>query len=90
MKQSLRELTTIKQQAAGLTERMDDAYIIMHQQQLFLEALDNKDPKLNIIITGVSESVDELGSTDQEKISKVMEATGCDAAAQQRGWVTQT
>ncbi|KAK8376614.1 hypothetical protein O3P69_009908 [Scylla paramamosain] len=76
MKQSLREVTAIKQQVADLSESMDDAYKIIHQQQLFLEALDNKDRKLNIILTAVSESADELGSTDEEKIGKVMEATG--------------
>lgn len=89
MKQSQRELTSIKYQVADLTERMDDAYKIIHQQQLFLDALDKKDRKLNIIITGVSESADELGSTDEEKISKVMEATGCEAASEGRGWVAQ-
>lgn len=89
MKQSLREVTAIKQQVADLSERMDDAYKIIHQQQLFLEALDNKDRKLNIILTGVSESADELGSTDEEKIGKVMEATGCEAAADRDRWVTR-
>ncbi|KAK3886208.1 hypothetical protein Pcinc_009627 [Petrolisthes cinctipes] len=87
MKQSLRELTTTKQQVANLSERMNDAYKIIHKLQLFLEALDNKDRKLNLILTGVSESADELGCTDEEKISKVMEATECDAAADRGGWV---
>ncbi|KAK3871110.1 hypothetical protein Pcinc_023756 [Petrolisthes cinctipes] len=85
MKQSLRELTTTKQQVANLSERMDDAYKIIHQQQLVLEVLDNKDRKLNLILTGVSESADELGSTDEEKISKVIEAT----ARRMGGWVTR-
>lgn len=89
MKQSLKEVTAIRQQVTNLSERLDDAYKIIHQQQLFLEALDGKDRKLNLIITGVSESADELGSTDEEKIGKVMEATGCDAATDQRGWVAR-
>ncbi|KAK3858511.1 hypothetical protein Pcinc_035306 [Petrolisthes cinctipes] len=46
MKQSLRELTTTKQHLANLSERMNDAYIIVHQQQLFQVALDNKDCKV--------------------------------------------
>lgn len=71
MKQSQREVTAIKRQVADLSERMDDAYKIIHQQQLFLEALDDKDRKLNIILTGASESADELGSTVEEKISRV-------------------
>lgn len=89
MKQSLRELTAIKEQVATLSGRLDDAYKIIHQQQLFLEVLDNKDRKLNLIVTGVSESADELGSTDEEKIGKVMEATGCDVATDRRGWVAR-
>lgn len=89
MKQSLKELTILKQEVTCLSQRLNDAYKTIHQQQLFLEYLDNKDRKLNLVITGVSESPDELGSTDEEKIGKVMEATGCSAATDRHGWITR-
>lgn len=74
MKQSLGELTTLKRQVECLSEKLDGAYKIIHQQQLFLESLDNKDRKKNLIITGVSEEPDELGNTDDEKIGTILQA----------------
>lgn len=48
-----------------MSERLDDTYEIIHQQQLiFAEVLDNKDRKFNIIVIEVFESAGELGSID--------------------------
>lgn len=52
------------------SERLDDAYKIIHNQQLFLESLGSKERR-NLVITGLSENVDEVGATDNEKKRKV-------------------
>ena len=41
---------------------------------MFLESLDGRDRRHNLIVTGVSEDVNELGNSDTEKISRIMEA----------------
>lgn len=69
VKQTIAEVATLKQEVTRLSENLDDAYKVIHQQQLFLESLDNKDRRHNLIVTGVSEDVDELGNSDAEKIS---------------------
>ena len=67
-------MTTLKHEVKKLSEKVDDAYKIIYQQQMFLETLDNRDRRRNLIITGVSELADENGVTDLEKVQKVLEA----------------
>lgn len=76
MKKILNEVTTLKHEVTKLSEKVDDAYKIIHQQQMFLETLDNRDRRRNLVITGVSENADENGATDVEKVQKVLEAAG--------------
>lgn len=86
VKQSLGEVTALKQQVIRLSDKLDEAYKIIHQQQLFLEILDKKDRKQNIVITGVPEDPDELGNTDNEKIEKVLQAAGCTEVSRRQEW----
>lgn len=37
----------------------------------FLEALDNKERRSNLVITGLTEAADETGTTDNEKVLEV-------------------
>lgn len=76
VKQAIAEVATLKQEVMRLSEKLDDAYKVIHQQQLFLESLDGKDRRLNLIVTGVSEDADGLGNGDDEKISNIMETIG--------------
>ena len=86
VKQSLGELTALKQQVIGLSDKLDEAYKIIHQQQLFLEILDNKGRKHYIIMTGVHEDPDEHGNTDNEKIDKVLQAAGFTEVNRRQEW----
>ena len=56
----------------SLNTRLDDAYKIIHQQNRFLESLDAKERMRNLVIAGVSEDEDGLGTTDGEKIKTVL------------------
>lgn len=77
MKQAIAEVATQQQEVTRLSENLDDAYKVIHQQQLFLESMDNKDRRHSLIVTGVSEDVDELGDSDAEKISNILDEAGC-------------
>lgn len=76
VKQAIAEVATLKQEVMRLSGKLDDAYKVIHQQQLFLESLDGKDRRHNLIVTGVSEDADGLGNGDDEKISNIMETIG--------------
>ena len=60
-----------------LSLRLDSAYEVIHQQQLFFRITRWKGVAKNFIVTEVSEDADELGNSDIEKISKVVEAAEC-------------
>lgn len=76
VKQAIAEVATLKQEVMRLSEKLDNAYKVIHQQQLFLESLDGRDRRHNLIVTGVSEDADGLGNGDDEKISNIMETIG--------------
>lgn len=89
VKQAVAEMALLKQKVNELSERLDDAYQVIHQQQLFLEFLDNKERRRNLIITGVSEAADELGDTDDTKIQKVLEVAGYTGAPDRASWTVR-
>lgn len=86
VKQIVAEMATLKQKVNELSERLDDAYKVIHQQQLFLESLDGKERRCNIVITGLLEAEDELGETDDAKIHKVLEKAGCLETLDRSSW----
>lgn len=86
LKEEIRVLAGIKQKLDQLSEVLDQACSIILQQQLFLESLDSNERKNNPIITGVSEEEDIIGSTDVEKVQKVITATGCQLTTDPASW----
>ena len=70
------ELKDVKQEVNQLSSRLDEAYKVITQQQLFLESMDGKERCRNMLIFGAAEEPDDLGETDMEKVRKVITATG--------------
>lgn len=76
LKEEVKEVVAIKRHVSDLSEKLDEAFRIIERQQLFLESLDYKNRRLNMVITGLSEDADDIGRTDEEKVQKVVESTG--------------
>ncbi|KAK3872355.1 hypothetical protein Pcinc_022572 [Petrolisthes cinctipes] len=73
------------QEVQQLSTRLEDAYKIIHQQQMFLETLDARERRKNLIITGLSEESDEVGG-DDEKVRNVLLAAGHTQAYNTADW----
>lgn len=73
LREEIAEVKDLKQEVQRLSEGLDNAYKIIHNQQLYLETLDNKERRCNLVITGLSEDPDEIGETDNEKVVKVLQ-----------------
>ncbi len=76
MREEVAEIRGLRQEVQTLSVRLDDAYTTIHHQQMFLEYLDGKERRQNIVITGVSENDDDLGSTDRAKVKTVLDTAG--------------
>lgn len=87
-KQVVAELVDVKQKVIYLSEKLEDAFKIIHKQ-LYLESLDNKSPQHNLIITGVSQDEGELGETDDEKVNKVLGATRIREIDSRTRWIVK-
>ena len=77
IKESIRELSAVKEEVKVLSVKLDSAFQIIHQQQIFLESLDNKERRCNLIITGLPEIADGIGSNDPEKLKTVFNKAKC-------------
>ena len=66
----------IKKEVELLTTRLDDAYTIIHGQQLFLESMDSRERRQNIVILGVKEEADVMGTSDDEKVETILNTAG--------------
>lgn len=89
IREDLAVMKEMKKEIESLSTRLDEAYKIIHQQNRFLESLDAKERVRNVVITGVSEGEDDLGSTDGEKIKTVLEAAGYAGPIRTEVWVTK-
>lgn len=89
VREDLAAMKEMKNKIESLNARLDDAYMIIHQQNRFLEYLDAKDRVRNLVITGVSEDDDNLGTTDGEKIKTVFEAAGYAGPIRTEVWATK-
>ena len=69
-----------------MSEGLDNAYKIIHNQQLYLETLDNKERRCNLVITGLSEDPDEIGANNSEKVVKVLQTAGYADAVEPTRW----
>ena len=77
IKESLNEINTLKEEVRSLSDKLNTAYKSIHQQQLFLEYLEGKDRRKNLVIYGLSESEDGLGANDTEKLKNVLIKAKC-------------
>lgn len=80
------ELRNMKQEVNHLSNRLDEAFKVITQQQLFLEAMDGKERRRNMLIFGVAEGPDEIGGTDKEKVRRVITATGYTKSFDSESW----
>lgn len=76
LREEIRELKQVKKEVELLTTRLNDAYTIIHGQQLFLESMDNRDRRQNIVVLGVKEEADEMGTSDDEKVKTILDTAG--------------
>lgn len=51
LRQEMAKLKELKKEVQRLTEGLNNAYKIIHNQQLYLGALDNKEQRSNLVIT---------------------------------------
>ena len=86
IKEELKNMANIKKEVDQLSQKLDDAYKIIGQQQLFLEKLDNRERQRNIVITGLPEENDAIGNSDAEKVRKVMDAMGYQLTSDPETW----
>ena len=77
IKDRIKEFNTIKREVKDLSEKLESASEIIHHQQLFCESIDNKERRCNLIISGLPEEADDIGSNDDEKIKSVLEKAKC-------------
>ena len=85
----VREMKTIRREVELLTSRLNDAFSIIQGQQRFLEHLDSKERRQNIVILGVKEYADEMGSSDEEKVKTILDAAGYTQEEDMNDWETK-
>ena len=87
IKQDLAEVKNLKQEVQSLSDRLDEAYTIIHYQQLFMESLDSKERRRNLVITGLTENTeDDMGESDNDKVVKVLQAAGYSGTLNSAEW----
>jgi hypothetical protein len=69
---ALKRLDHIEADIQVMKEENKTCMQIITQQQRYLEILDERDRVKNVIITGVTETVDALGDTDLAKVLNIM------------------
>lgn len=77
IKTRIQEVNVLKNEVQEFSTKLESAYQIIHQQQLFLESIDNRERKRNLIITGLPENANDLGADDAEKLRNVLSAANC-------------
>ena len=80
-------MKNLKQEVQSLSDRLDEAYTIIHYQQLFMESLDSKERRRNLVITGLTENTeDDMGESDNDKVVKVLQAAGYSGTLNSAEW----
>ena len=91
IKKDLKELNSLKEEVTDLrneikdlqTENKElkrensDVFSILHNQQIFIESVEQEKRQCNLIINGVPEAADNIGRDDYEKIKSILRAAGC-------------
>ncbi|MPC81070.1 hypothetical protein E2C01_075670 [Portunus trituberculatus] len=86
LREEMAEMKKLKQEVDRLSDGLEKAYRIIHNQKLFLEKLDSKERRCNLVVTRLLEEPDEIGETDKEKVVKVLEAAGYPDVVQMENW----
>lgn len=86
LKSEIEQVKNIKREVDDLTLKVDQAYKIINQQQMFLESLDARERQKKLIITGVSEEVDDLGHNDHTKVKTILEGAGYSEDLETANW----
>jgi hypothetical protein len=73
---ALNKIDGLETKVEQLQEDNRLCYGIITQQQMFLESLDARDRGKNIVITGIEETVNDLGGNDSEKVHSVLQEIG--------------
>ena len=79
IKEKIGMITTLQEKVVSLENKVESAYQVIHQQQLYLESIDNRERRSNLVIMGLSESSNDIGSTDNEKLRNVLSTANCPA-----------
>ena len=79
IKTKIQEINAVREEVKCLSVKLDSAFQIIHQQQLYLESQDNRERRCNLVITGLSENSDDIGADDTEKLRKVLSKAKCPA-----------
>ena len=80
------ELQNVKQEVNCLSNRLDEAFKVITQQQLFLETMDGKERRRNMLIFGLIEEAGVIGDSDIDKVGNVIRATGYKEAFDPSSW----
>lgn len=76
LRDEISQLKNMKHEVEQLTTKLEDAYKIINHQQKFLETLDARNRRENIILTGVEEKDNAMGAGDVAKVQSVLQAAG--------------
>ena len=76
LKKEVEQIKTIQNEVSVLSSKLDQAFTIINQQQMFMESIDARERRRKIVIVGVPEGVDRLGDTDQTKIKTILNEAG--------------
>ena len=79
IKEKIGMITTLQEKVVSLENKVESAYQVIHQQQLYLESIDNRERRSNLVIMGLAESSNDIGSTDIEKLRNVLSTANCPA-----------
>ena len=77
IKASIQEFSAVKAKVRDLSNQLSNALQIIHQQQLFLESIENRERRCNLVITGLREVADDVGRDDPEKLQMVLNKAKC-------------
>ena len=76
LREEVAELKGLKKEVQSLSDKLDDAFTTIHNQQMFMEAMDGRERRCNLVVTGVNEDEDSIGRTDGEKVKMILDKAG--------------
>ena len=86
---NVQEINKVKEEVKCLSDKLNSAFQIIHQQQLYLEAQDNRERRCNLVITGLSEVADNVGADDAEKLRTFLTKAKCPSTIDPAGYTVR-